>query len=65
LSRKDGDDRRRESHRHENPGRFFSVSLIPYTLNHTTLGRKKTGDAVNIETDILFKYLDRLLKKKS
>ena len=36
---------------------YFEVYLIPYTLKVTTLGLKKTGDRVNIETDILAKYL--------
>lgn len=36
---------------------YFEVYLIPYTLKITTLGSKKVGDAVNIETDILAKYL--------
>lgn len=36
---------------------YFEVYLIPYTLQVTTLGLKKTGDCVNIETDILAKYL--------
>ncbi len=35
----------------------FSVYLIPYTLQMTYLGSKKVGDSVNIETDILAKYL--------
>ncbi len=35
---------------------YFEVYLIPYTLKVTTLGLKKTGDCVNIETDILAKY---------
>ena len=35
----------------------FEVYLIPYTLKVTTLGLKKAGDCVNIETDILAKYL--------
>ncbi len=39
---------------------LFSVSLIPYTLQVTTLGRRKVGDKVNIETDILAKYVQRL-----
>lgn len=38
------------------PG-WFEVYLIPYTLRVTTLGAKKAGDRVNIETDILAKYL--------
>ena len=36
---------------------YFDVYLIPYTLKVTTLGLKKAGDCVNIETDILAKYL--------
>jgi riboflavin synthase len=36
---------------------YFEVYLIPYTLKVTTLGLKKAGDCVNIETDILAKYL--------
>jgi len=36
---------------------YVEVYLIPYTLKVTTLGSKKTGDYVNIETDILAKYL--------
>jgi len=36
---------------------YFEVYLIPHTLKVTTLGLKKIGDYVNIETDILAKYL--------
>ncbi len=36
---------------------YIDVYLIPYTLKVTTLGFKKAGDYVNIETDILAKYL--------
>jgi len=36
---------------------YFEVYLIPYTLKVTTLGLKKIGDCVNIETDILAKYI--------
>ncbi|MBI4307851.1 MAG: riboflavin synthase [Chloroflexi bacterium] len=39
----------------------FRVSLVPYTLAHTTLGRRRPGDLVNIEADILAKYVERLL----
>ena len=39
----------------------FSVSLIPYTLSHTNLGTKEVGDAVNIECDILAKYLHEMV----
>ncbi|MDR3197886.1 MAG: riboflavin synthase [Planctomycetaceae bacterium] len=43
---------------------LFSVALIPFTLKVTTLGSRKTGDKVNIETDILAKYVQRLLEAK-
>lgn len=39
----------------------FCVNLIPYTLEHTTLGLRKEQDVVNIECDILARYMDRLL----
>ncbi|AKU16736.1 riboflavin synthase [Luteipulveratus mongoliensis] len=39
----------------------FSVSLIPTTLDLTTLGRKGVGDLVNLEVDVLAKYVERLL----
>ncbi len=40
----------------------FSVALIPHTLSMTTLGRRKVGDRVNIETDVLAKYVQSQLK---
>lgn len=39
----------------------FSVALIPHTLEVTTLGRRRVGDLVNLETDILGKYMERML----
>jgi riboflavin synthase len=39
----------------------FSVSLIPLTVQFTTLGVKKVGDKVNLETDILGKYVEKML----
>lgn len=42
------------------PGRF-SVALIPHTLQNTTFGTKLPGDPVNIEVDVLAKYVERLL----
>jgi riboflavin synthase len=38
----------------------FSVSLIPTTLELTTLGRKGPGDPVNLEVDVIAKYVERL-----
>lgn len=43
------------------PG-WFSVMLIPHTLAVTTLGVRKVGEAVNIETDILAKHVQRLME---
>ncbi|WP_153555218.1 riboflavin synthase [Roseimaritima sediminicola] len=40
----------------------FSVALIPHTLSVTTLGQVQPGDSVNIETDILAKYVGRFLE---
>ena len=39
----------------------FSVALIPHTLANTTLGRLQPGDQVNLETDLLAKYVERQL----
>ena len=39
----------------------FSVALIPHTLSVTTLGSREVGDSVNIETDVLAKYVQRQL----
>jgi riboflavin synthase len=43
----------------------FSVALIPHTLKHTTLGGLVVGDAVNIETDLLAKYVERQLNGRA
>jgi riboflavin synthase len=42
------------------PG-WFEISLIPTTLDLTTLGRKGPGDPVNLEVDITAKYVEKLL----
>ena len=41
-------------------GSSFLVSLVPYTREHTTLGNRKPGAAVNLEVDIIAKYVERL-----
>ena len=41
----------------------FGISLIPHTAGETTLGYKKAGDQVNLETDILARYVEKLLGK--
>jgi riboflavin synthase len=40
----------------------FSVALIPHTLSVTTLGKLRVGDAVNLETDMLAKYVERQME---
>ena len=42
----------------------FSVALIPHTLAHTTLGIKRPGDPVNLETDLLAKYVQKCLSQR-
>jgi riboflavin synthase len=42
----------------------FSVALIPHTLEVTTLGRRNVRDPVNIETDIIGKYVEKLVAGK-
>jgi riboflavin synthase len=39
----------------------FSVSIIPHTAEFTTIGFKHKGDAVNIETDMIGKYVERFI----
>ena len=41
---------------------MVQVSLIPYTRDHTTLGRLKVGDEVHVEADMLGKYVSQLLR---
>jgi riboflavin synthase len=40
----------------------FSVMLIPHTRDHTTLGLKKPGAAVNLEFDLLAKHVRKLVQ---
>jgi len=43
----------------------FTISLIAYTMKHTTLGNRRPGDRVNLETDIIAKYIERLRGQSS
>ena len=43
-------------------GNRFGVNLIPHTLTATTWGRKKPGDEINLEVDILARYVARLME---
>ena len=48
----------------DRPEPSFSIALIPTTLQLTTLGRIQAGDAVNLEVDVIAKYVERLLPSK-
>lgn len=41
----------------------FAVNIIPHTASHTTLGSLETGDAVNVEIDVLARYLERMARR--
>lgn len=45
-------------------GDEFTVALIPHTLETTTLGLRKPGDEMNLETDVIAKYVERLLQER-
>jgi riboflavin synthase len=40
----------------------FEVTLVPFTMSHTTLGRKRPGESVNLEADVLARYVARALE---
>ena len=42
----------------------FVISVVKYTLEHTNLGHRKLGDVVNLEVDILAKYVEKLLSTR-
>jgi riboflavin synthase len=42
---------------------IFTVNIIPYTVSRTTIGEKNLRDAINIETDIIGKYVESFLTK--
>lgn len=46
-------------------GSRFGVNIIPHTLAHTTLGELQPGQAVNLEVDLIARYLERLLEARS
>lgn len=43
----------------------FTVHLIPFTLNNTTLGLKKEEDLLNLEVDIISKYIEKMIQNQS
>jgi riboflavin synthase len=42
----------------------FTVSLVTYSREHTILGSRRTGDPVNLEVDIIAKYVEKLREKR-
>ena len=42
----------------------FSVSLVAFSRNHTTIGQKKIGDRVNLEVDIIAKYVEKFVSQR-
>ena len=42
--------------------KLFGINIIPHTLTHTTLGAKKPGDRVNLEIDVVARYVARLME---
>lgn len=46
-------------------GRVAQVAIIPFTYEHTNIRNKKIGDAVNLEGDVLGKYVERYLEARS
>lgn len=46
-------------------GRVAEIAIIPFTYEHTNIRDKKVGDAVNLESDVLGKYVERYLEARS
>jgi len=43
---------------------YFTIALIPHTIENTTLGSKKIGDKVNVEVDLISRYLKQLFDER-
>jgi riboflavin synthase len=64
LSDDNSDGNRRDNSGYDSHNdQWFEVSLIPETLKRTTLGSRQPGDAVNLEVDVIAKYVERLVRK--
>ena len=48
----------------ETSGHAFTVAVIPHTFDNTTLSHRRTGDSVNLEVDVIARYVERLLGSK-
>ena len=46
-------------------GEGFSVSTIPHTVAQTNLSQRRRGDPVNLETDVVGKYIEKLLRPEA
>ena len=46
-------------------GDAFTVAVIPHTFDNTTLSHRRTGDSVNLEVDVIARYVERLLGEQS
>lgn len=46
-------------------GTRFAVNIIPHTAHHTTLGELRAGQQLNVEVDVLSRYIDRMLAARS
>jgi len=44
--------------------RSFDIAIVPHTVHRTTIGSLREGDTVNVEVDIIAKYVERLLGKR-
>jgi riboflavin synthase len=42
---------------------FFEIALIPHTAERTTLGALHPGEAVNLEVDVIAKYVERIVRR--
>jgi riboflavin synthase len=49
----------------EDGSTHFAVNIIPHTAQHTTLGQMKAGQQLNVEIDVLSRYIDRMLALRS
>jgi riboflavin synthase len=49
----------------EDGNTHFAVNIIPHTAQHTTLGELKSGQQLNVEVDVLARYIDRMLAARS
>ena len=49
----------------EDGGTHFAVNIIPHTAQHTTLGNLRQGQQLNVEVDVLARYIDRMLAARA